>query len=252
MRKPNDTIILANEAPNTPEIFHSIQGEGPKIGRPSIFIRLSGCNLYCSWCDTPYTWNWKGTKYAHDADIKYIKSNEQTSLEIVELTDQILQYPCRNIVITGGEPMVQQKALFRLSEALLKKGSFTIDIETNATIQPNEDFDSLVSKYICSPKLSNANVPEKLRMKENVLGWFAASEKAYFKFVASKIDDFDEITALVNNIGINPDSVYIMAEALNESHLNDRQVEIAETCLALGYRYGDRLHLRLFGDKRGV
>ena len=114
-------IKISNIQQGQPEIFLSLQGEGPEIGRPSIFVRLSGCNLYCVWCDTPYTWNWEGTDYKHQTLKKYSKALERSSLEFDEVASLITRFDCAHVVFTGGEPLAQHKSLLRLCENLGNK-----------------------------------------------------------------------------------------------------------------------------------
>ncbi len=252
MAKNLKLITLSNKQSNIPEVFFSLQGEGPHIGRPSVFIRTSGCNLYCIWCDTPYTWNWEGTKYPHENQAKFNKSEEQTNLLSTELTQQVLHYDCKNIVLTGGEPLVQAQALSHFCKLLRHTGDFVIDLETNGTILPEKNIDQYVNTYVCSPKLSNSEIPQNLRLKNDTLAWFAQSDKSYFKFVINKESDFSEIESIVSELDINKDRVYIMCKALDLSTLASKQNYAAAKALEYGYRYSDRLHLRLYGNKRGT
>ncbi|MCY4046180.1 MAG: 7-carboxy-7-deazaguanine synthase QueE [Cellvibrionales bacterium] len=249
MSKDNRPIVLANTESRDPEIFYSIQGEGPAIGRPSIFIRLSGCNLYCEWCDTPYTWRFEGVSYPHVENKKYNKKEEQTRLEPSQIKPLIEYYPCKHLVLTGGEPLLQQAGLYPL---LCELSDYTVDIETNATVIPVPHFDQKVACYVCSPKLSNAKVPEDIRINPKALAWFAASEKSYFKFVVNSMECLDEIEVLSSRYSINKDRIYLMSEGVDAEAMAINQTKITESCLAKGYRYSDRLHLRLFGSKRGV
>ena len=172
-------IVLAVDHHQNPEIFYSLQGEGPFIGRPSIFLRLSMCNLFCHWCDTAYTWNWIGSSFKHMNHVKYSIKEEQYYASITEILHKIRQFPCHNIVLTGGEPLLQQKQLIPLLQQL-KKQNYTIDIETNGTITPLSTVHQLISSYVVSPKLSNSKVPLNMRLKEMVLRWFNQSKKNIF------------------------------------------------------------------------
>lgn len=249
-----DQLIIAKQNQQQAEIFYSIQGEGPKIGRPSIFIRLSGCNLSCYWCDTPYTWHFIGQTNAHQSAKQYHQHQEQMSFDISQLIDSIKVYPCNSLVITGGEPMIQQKAITAFLQSLAQKETkrYQVDIETSATIKPTADFEQVVSRFVCAPKLANARMPEKRRLRTSPLSWFAQSDKAYFKFVIAQPIDIDEVNLIVQKFSIDPARVYLMAEAVDESSLKQKQTELAQICLSSGFNYSDRLHLRLFGDGRGV
>lgn len=119
-----------------PEIFHSIQGEGASQGTPCVFLRLAGCNLACSWCDTAYSWN--GTSPA-------------VKLSPEEAAAAVLHYPCRRLVITGGEPLVQQKALPGLLRLLPEH---FVEMETNGAILPDEELLHHIGQFNVSPKPS--------------------------------------------------------------------------------------------------
>ena len=240
-----------------PEIFHSIQGEGKNLGQPSVFIRTSMCNLHCIWCDTDYTWNWEKTRFKHNNDTKpgYKKFKMEEMIheatpdeikEIVEATN------CKNIVLTGGEPMLQQEELTVLMETLNEKPGYFFEVETNGTIVPNETFDSLIHQYNVSPKLSNSNNPKKLREKPEALNFFANSVKSNFKFVISEEKDLDEVLDLIEKYAIEHNAVYLMPEGINVKELNTRQHWLVEVCKKYNFRYTDRLHIQIFGDKRGV
>lgn len=245
-------ITLANLESGLPEVFFSLQGEGPETGRPSIFIRTSGCNLYCYWCDTPYTWNWEGVKYAHESNHRYKKAKEQSRFSIQELANIVSGMDCQHIVFTGGEPMVQAKQLVELARALKDTANYEFDIETNATIRPDDDLDSIVTRFVCSPKLANSRVPEELRIKPEVMIWFARSEKSYFKFVVETEQDMAEVLSLVEKFKIRSDRVYLMCRAIDSKELTKNQDFVNQQCAKYGFLYSDRLHLKLYGNGRGV
>ena len=167
------------------EIFESIQGEGIYIGKPSIFIRTALCNLSCSWCDTKYTWDWKNYDYdkeVHEMSIESIKQKLQA-------------YDATNIVITGGEPLMQQDDLYLLLSSLEKK--FFIEVETNGTILPSENLISIIDQWNVSPKTSNSNnIIEKCEI-ENCYRFFQKQPNTIFKFVVENPNDISEILQLV-------------------------------------------------------
>ena len=136
-----------------PEIFHTIQGEGRSTGLPCIFLRLSQCNLHCHWCDTDYTWNWEGTPFSHEKDgtpgyQKFRKKDMIIECSTEETADFIKTYDCPNLVVTGGEPLMQQKELTGLLELLKTSGNIRhVEIETNGTYIPSEELDVWVDQY---------------------------------------------------------------------------------------------------------
>lgn len=250
---------LARMPDGQPEIFHSLQGEGRSIGRPSVFIRASFCNLHCYWCDTDYTWNWVGSPYAHQRDAdpaygKFRREEQILDLDIPTLLERLAAYPCRNYVFTGGEPLVQEAAWLALMQALdAGVGPRPhYEIETNGTLFPKPDFLARIDQINVSPKLANSRVPEALRRKPEVLAALGATGKADFKFVIAEPEDLDEVLELLALAQIDPGRVFLMPAARTAAELEARQGTVAALALEHGFRYSDRLHLRLYGAKRGV
>lgn len=241
-----------------PEIFFSIQGEGKNMGRPSIFARSSLCNLHCIWCDTDYTWNWKGTRFKHvrDDDVEYDKfdmAREVLDISTEEVALAIGKYPCQHVILTGGEPMMHQSDWVEVMSFLRKKDEhYFFEVETNATLLPSADFDSLISQYNLSPKLSNSNNKQSLREKPAVWEFFAQDPRAVFKFVIGHEDDLKEVNDLVKKYHINPSKVYLMPEGTSPQQLAARRDWLTQACMRYGYWYTDRLHVQIWGDKRGV
>ena len=238
-----------------PEVFYSIQGEGKNLGQPSIFVRTSLCNLHCIWCDTDYTWNWKGTRFAHvrDAEPGYEKFDIKevvAELPVEEVAGLVRQYPCRNVVLTGGEPMMQQEGLTGLMEALGEE--YWFEIETNGTLLPEPAFDARIDQYNVSPKLANSNNPQKLREKPKAYRFFAQSPKAAFKFVIAEPQDLKEVLALIERYAIPAERVYLMPEGTTEAGLAEKQQWLVEVCKEQGFHFTSRLHILIYGNKRGV
>lgn len=148
-------LKLARNDQGEPEIFRSIQGEGPAIGRPRTFVRLSGCNLHCVWCDTAYTWNWAGTPFAHQNGTKFEIGAEMLKLSAIETAARIKALPSEGVVITGGEPLLQTEAVVELIDALRADDHRAIvDIESNGSIVPSDELIERIDYFVLSPKLS--------------------------------------------------------------------------------------------------
>lgn len=240
------------------EIFFSIQGEGKSMGRPSIFARVSLCNLHCSWCDTDYTWNWEGTRFPHVRDkepgyAKYSMEEMIIELEPEEVVDKIASFPCTNVILTGGEPMMQQTDWAKVMELLRKRNpAYRFEVETNATYLPDADFDQYIAQYNLSPKLENSGNKQGLRDKPKVMSHFAGDERAVFKFVIAEEEDLEEVQGLVSRYQIPPEKLYLMPEGTSPEVLANRREWLVNQCLTYGYWYTDRLHVQIWGDKRGV
>jgi len=221
------------------EIFHSIQGEGVLAGVSSVFVRTSGCNLRCVWCDTPYTsWKPEGVDQSIDEILTVVKS-----------------YPARHVVLTGGEPMLFEESI-ALCAAMKRLGKH-ITIETAGTVFREMECD-LMS---ISPKLRNSTPVddpfwsiqhEKLRLQPEVLRRLMSAADYQLKFVVARPDDLQEIQPLVSQLGADPEKVMLMPEGRDRDTLNERSVWIAELCKQHGYRYSPRLHVHLWGDRRGI
>lgn len=248
-------LILATTAPGEPEIFQSLQGEGVAVGRPSVFVRLSGCNLRCHWCDTPYTWNFEGTDYRHrddrpDASAKHSRDANRVVWRVERVAEAVRAFDCHHLVFTGGEPLLQQPALAVLCE-LLGPG-YHVEIESNGTVPLTPGFDPHVHQLNLSPKLSHSGNGEADRLKPDVLAGFAKNGRAWFKFVVAGPEDVAEVDALAADIGIAPERILLMPEGVTSAAVRERMAWLAPICLARGYRMSDRLHIHLYGDTRGT
>jgi organic radical activating enzyme len=247
-------LILATTRPGEPEIFHSLQGEGVAAGRPSVFVRLSGCNLRCHWCDTPYTWNFEGTDYLHRDDgevpAKYDRSHNRVVWPVERVAEAIGGYGCRYLVITGGEPLLQQPALTALC-ALLGPDHH-VEIESNGTVPLTPAFAPHVDQLNLSPKLSHSRNAQADRLKPEILATYAKDPRAWFKFVVAEKLDVAEVDALAATVGIAAERIVLMPEGVTSAALRERMAWLAPMCLARGYRASDRLHIHLYGDTRGT
>jgi len=236
-----------------PEIFFSLQGEGKNLGAPSVFVRLSRCNLYCSWCDTPYTWNWSGTGFQHDAGQKYDMAAQTLELPASDVAARVAAWACRRVVLTGGEPLLQAPECAELTRELLARDPrYAVEIETNGTLLPPPELDAVVRQYTVSAKLENSGVERALRLRSEALEFFARSEKSVFKFVVAGAVDVEQVSAIVSGHAIDPDRVYLMPQASDAARLRELAPSVAEACLTSGYRFSDRLHIHLFGNRPGV
>ena len=241
-----------------PEIFFSIQGEGKNRGLPAVFVRSSLCNLHCVWCDTDYTWNWRGTALEHVNDAradyqKFDKSEQIIELTPPEVVSSIRRFDCRHVVITGGEPLLHQPEWNQVMQLLVADdGRFRFEVETNGTLRPDHDFDQRVTHYNVSPKTGNSGVPAHLRTQPSVIEAFAASGKASFKFVVVQPADVDEIDRFVKQHRISPESVYLMPEGTRMTEVQPRLAWLADACKQRGYRLSDRLQVAIWEDRRGV
>jgi organic radical activating enzyme len=255
-RPGGERRLAVARAGDGPEIFRSIQGEGPCAGRPSVFVRLSLCNLSCVWCDTDYTWNWEGTPFRHRRDgepgySKFSREREIVHLTPAEIAGRVVALGCPHVVVTGGEPLVQQALLPSLLERLRAAGR-TIDFETNGTIAPAPAVDGLADLWVVSPKLANSGLPEPDRLKPDALDWFARCARASFKFVVGAPEDLDEVRELTARHGIPAARVWLMPEGTREEDLRAARPWLMARCLDLGMRYSDRLHVLAFGSRRGA
>lgn len=240
------------------EIFHTLQGEGVNVGRPSVFVRLSLCNLHCVWCDTDHTWNFEGTPWKHEKDAqpgyqKHCKQEAILEMETPELAEEVRKFGCRHVVLTGGEPLLQEAGLGELIEALRADGEeWFFEIETNGTRLPDAQMIASIDQFNVSAKLANSGVAESLRDKPEVMRGLALSGKAWFKFVVQKEDDLEEIRVLVERSAIPWERVILMPEGRNVEEIDKIAPWLAGRCRDLGVRFSDRLHVRLWGDRRGV
>lgn len=220
------------------DTFPTFQGEGPSCGTPALFIRLSRCNLACSWCDTPYTWDWE----------RYDPRQESSRQRVLDLAEWALSHPPQLVVVTGGEPMLQQAALVPLVRELLAGGK-RIEIETNGTIAPDPALLAGQVRFNVSPKLANSGVTEARRIVAPAIRSFAASGRATFKFVARDSADLGEIGMLARSFNLSP--VYVMPEGSTADQLLPVTRALAGDVAARGWYLTQRLHILAFGDRRG-
>lgn len=228
------------------EVFGpTIQGEGPYTGRRAVFIRLGGCNLSCTWCDTPYTWD--HTRF--DVD----RENPMTPAG--EIVDRAVKHPAGLFVVTGGEPLVHQRrpGMVHLLRGLNAYGP--VHIETNGTIAPDREITDVVEFFVASPKLSNNGAdPEKRRIRASALARFAQlahHQRACFKFVVRDRADIVEVADVVQAHHIPAGAVWLMPEGTTAGDVVGRHRDIAAAAIHQGWNTTTRLHTLIWGDERG-
>lgn len=246
-------LTLATTSPGEPEVFSSLQGEGPSMGRPCVFVRLSRCNLACRWCDTAYTWRFTGDNRPHRDEVAFEKVENQIAMSEADAAALILSHPEDRLVITGGEPLLQGAALARVV-ALLKaaRPALHVEVETNGTVAVHPDLDPLIDQFNVSPKLAHSGNAAELALVPERLEAFAQDPRAWFKFVVATAADLAEISALQAQYGIARDHMFVMPEGTGSAVLRDRSRWLAEEALERGWRFTDRLHIHLYGDTRGT
>jgi len=240
--------------PGEPEIFDTVQGEGRNLGRPVVFARLSNCNLQCSWCDTPYTWVWNERLAAkHDQGEVYSREQEQTKILVGDAVDRINGFNLQRLVITGGEPMIQQKGLAELANGLKANNEdYWVEVETNGTIIPKPETIEAVDQFNVSPKLANSGNDLEKRRKDRAMEAYVASGKADFKFVVFGDEDLPEILELVDRYDIPHDKVFLMPEGRTEEEVERHQKELVQLAIDNNFNVTTRLHVMIWGAKRGV
>jgi len=216
----------------------TVQGEGPSIGRRCGFVRLGRCNQACTWCDTPYTWRWAD----FDPAIELHDMSVEDALARVEAMDVDM------VVVSGGEPMLQQRALQPLLSAFNDRG-WRVEIETAGTIAPSMA-DDLVDQWNVSPKLANSGNPMERRYKPEVLRAFESTGRAIFKFVACEPSDLEEVGVMVEECGLT--DIWIMPEGTDAETLERRSAQLAEDVIKRGWNLTTRLHILVWGNRRGV
>ena len=227
------------------EIFHSIQGEGGLTGVPSVFVRTSGCNLRCAWCDTPYA-SWQATG---------------EELDVGKIVKRVRAFHCKHVVLTGGEPVLA-RYIHDLAYRLKKLG-LHITIETAGTLAPDEICCDLAS---ISPKLANSTP----RVEDVGAAWVERHENSrlylerlrewldsypyQLKFVVSSAAQIDEIRHLLKSLRrkVLPEKVLLMPEGVAAEVPTARRDLVIAACKQHGFRYCQRLHLTLFGNTRGT
>lgn len=247
-------------------VFYTLEGEGKWIGYPSVFMRLSMCNLTCIGFKS------EDAPFGCDSYVSWSKKNKMTFEEIAQYFEKN-DYHTRLrkgaiLKLTGGEPFIQQKNLLEFVEFIHKRWDFSdydqpvdvpeankptlfIDFETNGTLMPDMKWVN-TGKWVCtfttSPKLSNNGDPEDKRFKPDVLK-FLVEQDACFKFVAKQESDLDEVfEKYIKNpdINLDPENIWVMPMCGSRKELTEVGPIVAEICKKYGFKFSNRLHLQIW------
>ncbi len=251
-------FVMKNTMLFVADIFLSVQGEGPKIGTPSVFLRLGICNLQCAWCDTPYTWKKGMTDYTAGTNAEILKKiaalKKGTSV--------------KNMVVTGGEPLLQQK---QLAELLADKlfGDMTIEFETNGSMPLLPEMKTFIAgrgagrhgargthngvSFNISPKLADSgNKPYNVHRYPNSVLKFVYVNKKSEKLIDEFLDKY-RAGGKISASGGNPlPPVIIMPEGVTVEAMSSKYQDIIRYCTKNGFRFTPRLHIYLFGNQRAT
>ena len=224
------------------EIFGpTLQGEGPTAGTRCGFVRLGRCNLDCVWCDTPYTWDW--TRFDPAVELRRVP--------VPDVLTTIEAMGVDRVVVTGGEPLLQQRALAVLVARGRERG-WRFEIETNGTITPSPDLARDVDCFNVSPKLANSGIDHARRVHAEVLAAFADLARAghaAFKFVVTSPAELAEIETLVREHGLT--NVWVMPEGTSPEQILAGLRVLGDDVVRCGWQLTPRLHILLWGDQRG-
>ncbi len=220
---------MTNQRGRIAECFFSIQGEGITAGVPTVFIRLQGCSVGCTWCDTKFSWDPSGGR----------------EVTLDGLVEEASAFPCRRVVITGGEPL--ESPLFPSLVGALKARGFTIEVETSGTLTPTVEVD----QWNVSVKLSESGVPDTKRINPQAIKKFLRL-RAWWKFVVSGRSDVLEVLQLAERFTLPRERILLMPEGVHREDVLERSLWVVDECKRYGYRYSPRLHILLWGARRGV
>lgn len=197
------------------EIFESLQGEGPNRGKPVVFLRTAGCNLRCTWCDTPYA----------------LELRQGTRMTPEEVVEKIQSFDTKHIVLTGGEPMLQQHFLRPVFEQL---PNHFIEVETNGGFA--SEIDEYIDQYNCSPKLlGSGNTSYELKLLPN--------EKTWYKFVIDTEEDFQETLAFIEQYHLPSERIQLMPQGKTKPEQEQHMLWIEKLSQEHAFSFTPRLHI---------
>jgi organic radical activating enzyme len=214
------------------ETFYSIQGEGATSGLPAVFVRLQGCSVGCRWCDTKYSWD--------------PAAGQEVTLP--GLLAEVAAFPCRRVVITGGEPL--ESPLFVPLAGALVDRDHVVEVETSGTLEPPDDAPADI-QWNVSVKLSGSGVADDRRINEAAIRAFV-TRRAWWKFVVSEPGEISEVVQLAERFALPRDRVLLQPEGLRAEDLAARSPWLVEACKTHGFRFSPRLHILIWGARRGV
>jgi 7-carboxy-7-deazaguanine synthase len=215
------------------EVFYSIQGEGATAGTPAVFARLQGCTVGCAWCDTKYSWDAEAGR----------------AVDLDGLLAEMHAFPCRRAVITGGEPL--ESPLFAPLVGALRARGWDVEVETSGTLALPAGLDARRIQWNVSLKLAASGVAEARRIQPDAIRAFLAAD-AWWKFVVTDEADLAEVLRLAERFALPRGRILLQAEAIRREDLVARSPWVAEACTRYGFRFSPRLHVMLWGARRGV
>lgn len=252
---------MTNKSTKIPvaETFYTLQGEGRSVGHPAVFLRTGGCNLICGDPENPNDPQ-EDLEKSDDAEwlcdtIEVWKNPDTMSVqEILNLWGDEgwlykMEMESAHLILTGGEPMLHQD---KLGSLLSNLHGVTVEVETNGTIVPEDDFDDHIDMYNVSQKLSNSGMDKEDRIVPESTHWFRSSDKAMFKYVVSREEDLQEIWEIQSEFGISSDDIQLMPAGYTRDDLAQSYQDVADICMEYGYEFSPRLHVEIWGMATGV
>ncbi len=219
----------------------TVSGEGPTLGERCAVLRLMGCNLDCTFCDSAFTW---------DAS-RYNLRNETRVMPWGEIAERLMEIGAPFVIVTGGEPLLHQtQRAWVLLMLALKGAGIRVEAETNGTVTPTLFSSEHIGRFVVSPKLTHSGVVDEKRIVPSALQALLTTQKAIFKFVCASAEDVGEVTEIVRVFGIPADQVWIMPEGATGSAVSLHLKAVADAAVAAGYNLTTRLHIHAWEDQR--